>query len=113
MVLEASKILEIGAGPGAISKKLKREKKCHITAVDIDPKYLEKLSEFCDVVHQVDLNNPNWRRVLGTENRYDVIIAAEVLEHLFDPCAALSEIITRIEDHGEVLVSLPHAECGV
>ena len=114
MVPVGSRVLEIGAGPGSITKELKRRKNCHVTALDIDEQYIERLTEFCDAAYQVDLNNPGWPRVLENEDKFDVVIAADVLEHLRDPWKTLPEILSLIDDDGEILISLPHVgHCGV
>ena len=43
MVGADKKVLEVGAGPGAITKLLKNNNNCKVTAIEIDEKAIEKL----------------------------------------------------------------------
>ncbi|MCH9052465.1 MAG: class I SAM-dependent methyltransferase, partial [Proteobacteria bacterium] len=114
MVNNGSRVLEIGAGPGSISEELKREKQCHVTALDIDHQFVERLAVICDTAYQADLNDSNWPQVLENENKFDVVIAADVLEHLWDPWKTLSLIRPLIKEDGEIIISLPHVgHCAV
>ena len=108
MVKDGSRVLEIGAGPGSIAKELKRKNNCHVTALDIDPQFVERLAAICDATYQVDLNDPNWPQVLEKEDKFDAVIAADVLEHLWDPWKTLSLIRSLIGEDGEIIISLPH-----
>ena len=108
MVRDGSCVLDIGAGPGSITRELKRMKNCRITALDIDHQNVERLSEFCDAAYQVDLNDSGWPKVLESEARFDAVIAADVLEHLWDPWETLSVMCGLVKDDGEIIVSLPH-----
>ena len=108
MVQPNSKVLELGAGPGMIAKELKPQKNCAVTALDIEPKYVSRLAEFCDAAHVADLNNNNWMDVLKSEEKFDVVIAADILEHLVDPWTTLRQIRTVVKEDGDIIISLPH-----
>lgn len=114
MVKKGSRVLEIGAGPGSITKELKRKNNCHVTALDIDRQFVERLAAICDAAYQVDLNDSNWLRILEKEDKFDVVIAADVLEHLWDPWKTLSLFLRLIKEDGEIIISLPHVgHCAV
>ena len=114
MVKEGSRVLEIGAGPGSITQELKQKNNCHVTALDIDKKFVERLAEICDTAYQVDLNDSNWPQILEREEKFDVVIAADILEHLWDPWKTLSQISSLIREDGDIIISLPHVgHCAV
>ena len=114
MVKDGSRVLEIGAGPGSITQELKHKNNCHVTALDIDQKFVEKLAAICDAAYQVDLNDSNWPRLLEKDEKFDVVIAADILEHLWDPWKTLSLIRSLIKEDGEIIISLPHVgHCAV
>lgn len=48
------------------------------------------------------------RGVPDTGLRYDFVLCGDVLEHLVDPLAVLSELSRRVKPGGRVLVSLPN-----
>lgn len=114
MVKDGSRVLELGAGPGSITQELKHKNNCHVTALDIDREFVERLAAICDAAYQVDLNDPNWPQILEKEEKFDVVIAADVLEHLWDPWKTLSLIGSLIKEDGEIIISLPHVgHCAV
>lgn len=108
MVGQNRRTLEIGAGPGSISRLLKEYGNCRITAIELDETAIEKLSSFCEKVYQCDLNDPSWTQVVSEGGKFDVVVAADVLEHLYDPWATLSAMGSILNQDGYVVISLPH-----
>lgn len=102
------KVLEIGAGPGSILHVLKDLNHCDITALEVFPDYVEKLKEFCPNVISADLNDPHWNKKFSEEQKFDVVVAADVLEHLYDPLSCLKNMTTLLNDNGSIVISLPH-----
>ena len=107
MVGECKRVLEVGSGPGSITRLLHELGKCRVTALELDQEAISKVSAYCDRVHQVDLNDGSWPRLLGDE-RFDVVLAADVLEHLYQPLSALEAMGRLVNASGYVVVSLPH-----
>jgi len=101
-------VLEIGAGPGSISKPLVELNCCKLTALELDEKSVRILEGFCERVVQFDLNDPDW--VAQFEGKqFERVVIADVLEHLVDPWFALRQASSLLTDTGSVVVSLPHA----
>lgn len=110
MIKHGQKVLEIGAGPGSITRCLSGPLGCDVVAVEIDPTALEKLKPHAREVYAMDLNDPLWSDVLREkEGTFDAIIAADVLEHVYDPWAVLGGMKSLLNETGSVLLSLPHA----
>jgi 2-polyprenyl-3-methyl-5-hydroxy-6-metoxy-1,4-benzoquinol methylase len=108
MVGKDKRVLEIGAGPGSITRFLHGHNGCHVTAIEIDEEAIKKLSHFCERIYRCDLNDHSWTSVLSRDNKFEVIVAADVLEHLYDPWATLRAIKDVLSVDGCVVVSLPH-----
>ena len=108
MVGKGKRVLEIGAGPGSITRVLKEYSGCRVTAIELDEEAIKKLSPFCEHVYRCDLNDQTWTSVLSQNGKFDVVVAADVLEHLFDPPATLSAVKRVLDADSEVVVSLPH-----
>jgi 2-polyprenyl-3-methyl-5-hydroxy-6-metoxy-1,4-benzoquinol methylase len=102
------RVLEIGAGPGSITRLIHGANNCRVTAIEIDSEAVKKLSPFCEKVYQQDLNDPAWVEVVSENGKFDVVVAADVLEHLYDPWTSLRLMKTVLGENGCVVVSLPH-----
>lgn len=55
MVKPGSRVLEIGAGSGSISRQLVKHKQCEVVALERNPISVEKLKKFCASVQNLDL----------------------------------------------------------
>ncbi len=106
------KILELGAGAGMQTQFLAKDKRNDVVAVEINPASVEKLKKYTDRVYSLDLNDSGWTQALAAEGRFDAIIAADVLEHLYDPWTAVAEMKKLLKDTGEIIVSLPYIGNG-
>lgn len=109
MIKPGSRVLEIGAGPGSITRHLVETLGCDVTALEIDPDSLEKLKTYTPNAYQMDLNDPVWSERIRTEQgTFDFVIAADVLEHVYDPWRVLDQMKSLLAPQGSVVLSLPH-----
>lgn len=107
MVGSGKRVLELGPGPGSITRHL-HANSCCVTALELDEKAIEIVSEFCEQVRPCNLNDPEWPALLGDNVRFAAIVAADVLEHLYDPWLTLQKMLPLLADDGYVVISLPH-----
>lgn len=109
MVGRGKRVLEIGAGPGSITRHLSGTLGCDVVALEIDPEALEKLKPFARSVYKLDLNDAAWhQQIEQLEGKFDVVIAADVLEHVYDPWSVLGGMKALLSDEGSVVLSIPH-----
>lgn len=110
MVTPGSRVLEIGAGPGSITRHLVNTLGCSTVALEVEPTALEKLQQVGCTVYGLDLNQSGWAETLAREEgKFDFVIAADVLEHVYDPWTVLGGMKSLLNDTGSVILSLPHA----
>lgn len=102
------KVLEIGAGPGSITRHLSGIKQCDVVALEVDESAIRKLEPHARRVMAADLNVANWAERLADEAPFDYVIAADVLEHVLDPLAVLKGMKSLLGPKGSVILSLPH-----
>src|SRR5918997_1462732 len=74
---------------------------------ELDPAYAARARTRCDRVVEADVEAlaPRAEAELG---RFDCLVAADVLEHLVDPWAALRAFARLLEPGGTAVVSLPN-----
>ena len=107
MVEPGQRVLELGTGPGTVTRIL-HDKGCKVTGVEMDPDTLATCAPFCERTLQANLEDPLWWQPLDGE-KFEVIICADVLEHLRDPRPLLEKLPVFLMEGGCVLISLPNA----
>jgi 2-polyprenyl-3-methyl-5-hydroxy-6-metoxy-1,4-benzoquinol methylase len=107
MVGANKRVLELGPGPGMITRLLKGNN-CRVVALELDEKAIELVAPHCESVHSCDLNNPTWPETVRDSDKFDVIVAGDVLEHLYDPWQTMSKLEALLADGGYIVLSLPH-----
>ena len=114
LVGSSKKILEVGAGSGMITKHLVTTKGCDVVALESNPASVEKLKSYVGRVYALDLNGSDWIKGLESEGKFDTVIAADVLEHLYDPWTTLRGMKELLNEAGTIVLSLPHAaHCAI
>jgi 2-polyprenyl-3-methyl-5-hydroxy-6-metoxy-1,4-benzoquinol methylase len=109
LVGKNKKVLEIGAGSGSITKHLVNQNNCKVSALEINPNSIDKLRSYTADIYDLDLNDSSWTTELQNAEPFDCVVAADVLEHLYDPWRVLGEMKSLLVDGGTVVLSLPHA----
>ena len=107
MVEPGQRVLELGTGPGTVTRIL-HSRGCKVTGVEMDPETLAMCAPFCERTLQANLEDPTWHASLAGE-KFDVVMCADVLEHLRDPRPLLTLLQQFLNDSGCVLMSLPNA----
>ena len=107
MVEPGQRVLELGTGPGTVTRIL-HDKGCKVTGVEMDPDTLATCAPFCVRTLQANLEDPLWWQPLEGE-KFEVIICADVLEHLRDPRPLLEKLPVFLREGGCVLMTLPNA----
>lgn len=103
------RVLEVGCGPGSLTRVLYTERQCKVTGIELDPDAIEKATPYCEVVIRADLNDSGWLGLVADQAPFDVVVAADVLEHLHDPWKTLERMAGLVTPEGFLVISLPHA----
>ncbi|MEO8173369.1 MAG: bifunctional glycosyltransferase/class I SAM-dependent methyltransferase [Sediminibacterium sp.] len=102
--VSGKKILELGVGDASLTKRLKTNGAV-IDGVEFDKVYIEQAEPYCNTIFTGDLNKIE---TLNLDTDYDIIVAADILEHLIDPEYVLSKLKTHLKKDGLLVVSLPN-----
>jgi SAM-dependent methyltransferase len=95
----SSRILEIGLGPIGVCCRLAG---AEVAAWDIRTVYDSVSRDLGIPLHHVDLNDPTW--IPGEMHRYDLVICAEVIEHVYCPPGVLISRIRKVLAPGGIAV---------
>lgn len=107
------RVLELGCASGAMSVVLGEHYGCDVVAVETDPSAAEHARQRGVSVHVSDLEKPDWAAQLKRTD-FEVVLAADVLEHLHDPLACVRQLRGCLNASGRLVVSVPNiAHSGV
>ena len=105
-------VLELGPGPGAMTKVL-MARGYQVTVVENDPQALEALRSLNVKTIEGNLDCEDWLSDLAGL-RFDAILACDVLEHLRQPEELLLRLSSYLEPLGRLVISIPNiAYAGV
>lgn len=99
-----SRILDIGCSSGALGIELKKSKGAYVVGVDIDESDLALAKKNLDQVFLLNVEKDE----LAQLGKFDVIIMADVIEHLVDPVSALIKIKKLLSPKGRLVFSIPN-----
>lgn len=111
MVGKNKKVLEFGCSYGYMSEVLKYEFNCEVTGIEIDEEAAQKAKKVCHQVFTGDVEKLDLDNLLKNES-YDVIIFADVLEHLVNPWAIIDKVSKFLSDEGYIVASIPNISYG-
>ncbi len=100
-------ILELGCASGYMTKIIK--KLGQVDVVDVDKKMLQKASHSSRKSYLGSLDDQKFLKTLT--GKYDVIVAADVFEHLQNPEQCVQFLKSHLADDGHLIFSLPNIAC--
>ncbi len=103
--LEGKKVLELGVGDASMTK-IMSERAAVLDCVEYDPALAHLATPYAR--HVVQGNVENIEAFKELDRDYDIILAADILEHLVHPDVLLSKLKTHTKRGGYVIVSLPN-----
>lgn len=106
-LIEDSKIiLDVGCATGKLLEYLKENKNCQVFGVEIDADMAKDAKRRCQNIICVDIES--CENLPFEKDSFDVIVLADVLEHLKRPDIALKKIRPYLKDNGCFLISIPN-----
>jgi len=103
----ASRVLELGPATGYFTRFLNESLRCTVDAVELSPEMAEQARPWCRHLAIGDLEQLDLASTFQGET-YDVIVCADVLEHLRDPWRFVERLAEHLASAGRLLVSVPN-----
>lgn len=101
-------VLDVGCGAGGLAPHLKRAGAERVVGVELVDAQAAVAAEVCDAVIAAPIEKVLSDGLLG-EERFGMVILADVLEHLVDPWAALRTLAAEhLASDGLMFVSVPN-----
>ena len=111
LVPPATRVLEFGCATGYMSEVLKNKLGCTVTGVEISPEAAELAEQHTERVIVGDAEKVDYAAELAGEE-FDVVLFADVLEHLKEPGDVLRRIRPFVGENGVVIASIPNIAHG-
>ncbi len=102
--LAGKRVLELGVGDASLTKRM-AEMGALVDGVEIDSRAAGLAGPFCKNVYVGDLDAIE---TILPDAEYDIVVAADVLEHVKDPEFVLSKLKKYLKRGGPLVVSLPN-----
>ena len=97
-------ILELGVGDASLTERLHQDD-AKVDCIELDPESAQLAEPFAQKVSTANVEQLFPSHI---EKGYDMVIAADILEHLVDPESVLSGLKAWTVKDGELIVSLPN-----
>jgi 2-polyprenyl-3-methyl-5-hydroxy-6-metoxy-1,4-benzoquinol methylase len=107
LVPPATRVLEFGCATGYMSKVLKDRLGCTVVGVEIDPEAAALAEQHAERVIVGDAEKIDYAAELAGEE-FDVVLLADVLEHLKEPADVLRRVRPFVAENGVVVASIPN-----
>lgn len=107
LVPEGAGVLDVGCSSGYLGEALMRERNASVAGIELNPDDAAAArGRGLDPVLEGDLDAFDWS-LLG-DRRFDVIVFADVLEHLRAPQTVLRQAAGFLAEDGRVVISVPN-----
>lgn len=101
-----ARVLDVGCGFGALGEVLVQNG-AYVVGLDIEPFVIEVASQRMSEAYACDVTSSAPLPVDDGEP-FDIILFADVLEHLYDPGAVLMRLKPLLAEDGRIVISVPN-----
>jgi len=106
--IKIEKSLDVGCGIGKTSAYLKSKYNIRETVgMEYVPEIAQAAKANVDRVYELSLETDE---LPFSQNEFDLILLADVLEHLVDPWTILKDLVQYLSTNGLVLISIPNIQ---
>jgi 2-polyprenyl-3-methyl-5-hydroxy-6-metoxy-1,4-benzoquinol methylase len=99
------KILDVGCGDGTLGKYFIDHNNAKVSGVDISPEAIKIAKQRLNFATVCNIEND---ALPFKQKQFDIIVCADVIEHLYNPLAALKKLKQYLKDDGYMVLSVPN-----
>ena len=103
----AKKVLDVGCSTGQLGLDIKQLTNAEVIGIELSKEMAEVAAQRIDKVIVGDIEKIECKEKLK-DSKFDIIILADVLEHLKDPWLVLKTIKDYLEPQGQIIASIPN-----
>lgn len=104
--IKGKSVLDIGCARGYLGRTLKDKGASYVVGTDISESALIESRQVLDETYVFNLDG-EWPADLEAK-RFDIVIMAEVLEHVFNPVGVLKKIRRILKEEGSLIITTPN-----
>jgi glycosyltransferase involved in cell wall biosynthesis/2-polyprenyl-3-methyl-5-hydroxy-6-metoxy-1,4-benzoquinol methylase len=104
------RVVDFGCATGYFAQFLK-QRGCYVVGVELNPEAAGAAEQYCDQVLVADLDYASIPDLLP-DQKFDVAVFGDVLEHLRNPWQVLEEVRQILQPDGYVVASIPNIAHG-
>jgi 2-polyprenyl-3-methyl-5-hydroxy-6-metoxy-1,4-benzoquinol methylase len=109
--LQAKRILELGCSAGATGQKLKQLLGAdHYVGIEICEEAAQLARTRLDEVHVANIEQTPLESLGLKRSDFDLVLALDVLEHLYNPWEALAQLSALLRPNGHAVLSIPNVQ---
>jgi SAM-dependent methyltransferase len=109
--IRASRILELGCSTGATGGELKEALGAtYYAGIESDSEAAQRARAQLDQVYCADVEKTALADMGLQPGSFDLLLALDVLEHLYDPWDVLAGLVQMLQPQGHVAVSVPNVQ---
>jgi len=101
------KILDIGCGCGLLGE-IYRKNQNYVVGIDLSPAINHAALERLDEFYNMDITDFTKVTEKLADNQFDVIIFADILEHIYDPISTVTFYKKFLKKDGKIYISVPN-----
>ncbi|MGC8880106.1 MAG: class I SAM-dependent methyltransferase [Anaerolineae bacterium] len=101
-----TKVLDIGCNTGELGAQMKALRDCYVVGVERESYYYSLAAQRLDVVIIADVMN--LPESLPPDGQFDVVVAADVLEHFPNPWRVAHLLSGYLRGGGRMIISVPN-----
>lgn len=104
----AGSVLDVGSGSAWVAAHFNNSD-IHVVSLDISDKNVKQAREIVNNSHHTPIVGDSFNLPF-IDSKFDIVIASEVIEHVFDPENFVKELLRVVKPTGKLIITTPYKE---